>query len=109
MTALAGEPGVDRPFRPEDITGHVVVNVRGSHVEVAQAPDAAVLPASHVFQMLRAGVATLTVVDGVHHLLIGHPWPRSAGGRVVYRLSADPRRAVAMGGYTVTIEGTRVA
>lgn len=106
MTQTAG---VDRPFRPEDITGQVVVNYRGPFVEVVQAPDVAVLPASNIFQLLAAGVAALRIIDGTHYLLVGYAYPISTNGRAVYRLHADPRRAVALGGYTATIEGTRVA
>lgn len=109
MTALAGEAGVDRPFRPEDITGRLLVTCRGAFVEVAQAPAVAVLQLSEVFQLMAGGVAILRIVDGAYYLVVGYRWPVSTNGRVVYRLSADPRRAMAMGGYTVTIEGTRVA
>jgi hypothetical protein len=110
MTAPAGTPGIDRTVRPEDLTGTVVVSMRGpGHVEILSAPDHVVLRAHIVLELLGAGVASYTVRPDGHHLTIGYAWPISTSGRVVYRLSSDPQAAIGLGGITARIEGTRIA
>ncbi len=107
MTALAGVPGVDRPWTVEDVSGQLLVVKRdGLPVEVAQAPDRVVLRAAWVRGHVLAGMARVHRAPGRRPVLVvGVPWPASGSGRVVYVLDGDP--AVVSG--NTKLEGIRVA
>lgn len=108
--AGGGAPGVDRPFRPEDIDGRVAVAVRGpGRVEVLTAPDRAVLTAGEILTLLHAGAAAVVTRPEGAYLTVGYAWPISTSGRVVYLLDQHPAQAAARYGHTTPIEGTRVA
>ena len=106
----SGTPGVDRPFRAEDIDGRVVVVTRGPGTcEVLTAPDRAVMTAGEILTLVKAGAAALVDRDPAPIVTIGYAWPISSSGRVVYQLDQHPDHAAGRYGLTTPIEGTRVA
>ncbi len=100
---------VERPVRPDDVSGTVMVNVRDGKVEVLLAPDVAKFTAGTLLVLVGEGVGTVGTHGGTTYLIVGTRYGQSRSGRVVYRLEADPRDAMSLGGVNAQIVGTRVA